>query len=697
MANNFFKVNKGIGLVPQTSDPSPANNGDIYYNSTLGKFRKYENGSWSNMGSGSGSDSIITEDNSNFEASVGSWTTYADAAGTQPVDGTGGSPNVTFTRITSGVLNGSGSARLTKDAANRQGQGASLTLTVPNYIKGLPSKVQFSLSASSNFDFGTALDSSDPADVTVYLYDVTNSKLLQPYPYSIISNGIFEGMVQIPSDCSSLRLILHVTTTNANAWTLDIDDVSISAAVNETVNADSDWEYVGTSVIEATTTNPTKGTIATDEVYMRKNGPDLEVRISYRQTTAGTAGSGDYLFKMPYNYKIDTTKVKINNTVQGSGFGPVLDSNVGYMFGSFSNTVTMKGVVSPYSEDYVRVATVSSASGSNSSEIISSGVRGLSTAAALSYLIYFKVPVKGFTSGQITAASANLNAPVIFRATKNAGSVSAATDIPTWTTTNKDTVSGFNISTGVYTIKSPGDYYIEFRAQQTANTTGVASIVKNGTVLTTGEQALSSSTKNVSTLAVDLKVGDTISVQLSVAATLNASEAQNVFSIHKVETSGRVYSTRVAYIKDEKASGTNGGTATSGAYQTRTLNTLSGDTSFVSLSSNQFTLQPGTYKIKSTAPAQSAGGSEVQFHKIKLRNITDSTDTIIGSTAYNETVSGVGISTMSTLSGVFSISSAKTFEIQHRVAVTHATIGFGQAASFGDNEVYTQVEIEKVL
>jgi hypothetical protein len=144
----------------------------------------------------------------------------AGAAGAQPVDGTGGSPTVTVTRTTTGseVLNGGASLKIAKDAANRQGEGASLTLTVPNYIKGLPARIKFSAKGSANFDFGTAFDSADPSDVTIYAYDVTNSKLLQPYPYTIISNGIAEGMFQIPSDCDSLRLILHVTTTNAAAY-----------------------------------------------------------------------------------------------------------------------------------------------------------------------------------------------------------------------------------------------------------------------------------------------------------------------------------------------------------------------------------------------------------------------------------------------------------------------------------------------
>lgn len=53
MANNHLKIHKGLNLAPQSSAPSSPNNGDIYYDSSLAKFRKYENGVWSDLDSGS--------------------------------------------------------------------------------------------------------------------------------------------------------------------------------------------------------------------------------------------------------------------------------------------------------------------------------------------------------------------------------------------------------------------------------------------------------------------------------------------------------------------------------------------------------------------------------------------------------------------------------------------------------------------
>jgi hypothetical protein len=143
---------------------------------------------------------------------------------------------------------------------------------------------------------------------------------------------------------------------------------------------------------------------------------------------------------------------------------------------------------------------------------------------------------------------------------------------------------------------------------------------------------------------------------------------------------------RIATLSDVKASGTAGGANTASTWQTRTLNTLS-DTSAVvtSLSSNQFILPAGEYYIEADAPAYQTRNS-----KIKLRNITDSTDSIIGITGYTWSTSSV--TTNATLKGSIVITSPKTFEIQHWTGLAFVD-GFGLAASSGISEVYTQVKI----
>lgn len=147
---------------------------------------------------------------------------------------------------------------------------------------------------------------------------------------------------------------------------------------------------------------------------------------------------------------------------------------------------------------------------------------------------------------------------------------------------------------------------------------------------------------------------------------------------------------RTCYLKDIKSAGTHGGDFDNGAWRTRVLNTLTGDTSFVSLNANQFTLEPGTYEISASAPAM-----QVDQHRVRLRNITLSSDTILGSSTFANNSAGVNNS--STLADSFTITTSTIFEIQHIAFVTKVTNGFGNADTFGVDEVFTQVKITKVL
>lgn len=147
------------------------------------------------------------------------------------------------------------------------------------------------------------------------------------------------------------------------------------------------------------------------------------------------------------------------------------------------------------------------------------------------------------------------------------------------------------------------------------------------------------------------------------------------------------------YIKleDQKSSGTHGGTATSGSWQTRTLNTEVTDSNGdCSLSSNQFTLAAGTYDIFATAPCWGGIG-----HQARLQNITDTSTTILGTSELANAGSGTSETNFSTVRGRFTIASSKAFELQHRVTTTSATYGHGVAASIG-TEVYAVVELHKV-
>lgn len=145
----------------------------------------------------------------------------------------------------------------------------------------------------------------------------------------------------------------------------------------------------------------------------------------------------------------------------------------------------------------------------------------------------------------------------------------------------------------------------------------------------------------------------------------------------------------IAYLRDERPSGTHGGGCNAGgAWDTRELNTLGGDTSFISLGGNRFTLQPGTYFIEVQAPAYA-----VAMHKAKLKVIETNADVLFGTTMVSHPSSPS--TSMSEIKGEIVVEQASTFEVQHRCHSQKLGFGFGLAASFGTPEIYTQVKIIK--
>jgi hypothetical protein len=68
------------------------------------------------------------------------------------------------------------------------------------------------------------------------------------------------------------------------------------------------WSTGVPITIGAITTAPTKGTPSIDYVkYRNIGGKEYEVEYNYLQTTAGTTGSGDYLFTLPAGLQFDLT------------------------------------------------------------------------------------------------------------------------------------------------------------------------------------------------------------------------------------------------------------------------------------------------------------------------------------------------------------------------------------------------------
>lgn len=146
---------------------------------------------------------------------------------------------------------------------------------------------------------------------------------------------------------------------------------------------------------------------------------------------------------------------------------------------------------------------------------------------------------------------------------------------------------------------------------------------------------------------------------------------------------------KILHIQDLKASGTAGGTFTSGAWRTHTLTTKIVDEIGSTLSGNQFTLPAGDFWVEARQV-----GYACNSHRCRIRNVSDSDTVAVGPQADGSTAA---IVIPSTCSGGFSLAAEKTFELQGRCTTTRTTDGFGQATSWDEDEVYADVKVTQFV
>lgn len=197
----------------------------VYYNSSADKFKLID--PTFGQDAGGAVASYVT----NFGAETGTegWATYADTAASTPVDGTGGTPTITWSRVTSNPLVGIGSFLFTKDAVNRQGEGASYDFVLP---RGYRDQDQ-SLSLIWEVVTGTYTD----GDIAVFLYDVDGATLITPEESSLFDKAtanLITTRFVLPNPTSvNYRFIVHQASTTTNGYTVKFDQVII---INETQN-----------------------------------------------------------------------------------------------------------------------------------------------------------------------------------------------------------------------------------------------------------------------------------------------------------------------------------------------------------------------------------------------------------------------------------------------------------------------------
>lgn len=484
--------------------------------------------------------------NGDAEVDTTGWATYADAAGTSPVDGTAGSANVTWTRTTSTPLRQTGSFILTKDAVNRQGQGASYAFTINNADQAKVMSISFDyILSSGTFVAGTSPTAN--SDVTIWIYDVTNSRIIQPSTINLYSNNTvtadkYEAQFQTSADSTSYRLIVHVGSTSASAYVVKFDNVKVSPSEYVFGTPITDWQDFPSlaygTLWTATGTAAAYGTTATHMARWRRVGAQMEIKWEYRHTVAGTAGTGMLLFSLPAGYSIDNLDEKNNS---GTTFSAAnIDSHVGTFHGTISTTTEITGNVVVYDPSrlkfYLGAVT---ASASAVGVFGGTGIYDFATNAAMFLSFRASVPIVGWSSCIQMADKTDVR---VVAALTSGNPASATSGNPIIVpTADYDSHAAYSTSTGRYTCPVAGIYKV-FGALVSASSATTLTIYKNavstalaGNLDSNGEATFCGAVNCAAGDLIDIRPGGTVDAtsmtlnfeRLSGPSAISASEAVN--------------------------------------------------------------------------------------------------------------------------------------------------------------------------
>lgn len=260
-------------------------------------------------------------DNVDAEISVGQWVAFADAASATPADLTGGSPNITIARTTTAgeVLNGNASFEITKTAANRQGEGVSCLFNVPPAYQGKLCQIKIPYKVTGTIATG---------DVTVWIYDVTNSLLITPLANNIDQasgtlNAFFTTSPSAGTPANQqYRIGIYFSSTSANAQSIYFDDISVGPVDSVYGPNISGWQSY------PVTYGAGLGVVTNSAAFWRQVGDSIE---AFGYGVTGTVSAAIGSVSLPNNYALDSSKLSPTNTTAQSGpkVGDFITNSVG--------------------------------------------------------------------------------------------------------------------------------------------------------------------------------------------------------------------------------------------------------------------------------------------------------------------------------------------------------------------------------
>lgn len=489
--------------------------GKIYFKTDGFLYQLNDSGTETKVGAGAGGINYVT--NTDFESNTTGWATYKDAASATPVDGTGGSPTSTFARSASSPLRGTASGLLTAAA---QGEGVSYNFTIASADTTTMQAISFEYALSGTITKG---------DYSVWIYDVTNSVLIQPTVYQLTgtsgTNYRFASQFQPNSSSTSYRLIIHESAASPSG-TLKVDDVSVGPTVFLAATIETDW----------TSFTPT-GTWTTNTTYTgrwRRVGDSYQYQIKVALSGAPGGSAGLTVDPRASGLTVDTTKMAGTDEQQDVGFGVVYDVSAltSYDGSCFLGADTNGDAVKP---KYVDTNGV---------------LQSVSSTAPMTFatgdFVYItgQLPISGWSTGstvigggegRVVSATADSQTPT--------GTLNGSSNIIKFGTITKDTHGAYATSTGLYTVPVAGFYkcsaIVEMQTTVSSGTLTRIGVGVNATVKSWGSViGQASGTFGLSptvTHTVFCNAGDTIGFYSLLNGSSNSFTASQTGSSFEIE------------------------------------------------------------------------------------------------------------------------------------------------------------------
>lgn len=448
---------------------------------------------------------------------------YNDSSGSRPADGTGGVTDTATSLETTAPLSGTTSVILSKfNLASQQGSGWSIPFTIDTANKAKVLQIEFDyMVRGGTFAAGS---STTDSDVIVYIYDVTNAKLIEPSSIKLLSNSTtipdkFVANFQTSATGTSYRLIYHIATTTALAFDLFVDNIVVKP---------SDYMY-GTPIsnwfsFTSTISNLGAGGAAINQSKYRIVGDSIELLYTFQKDATAGSGTVDVTWSLPAGLNIDAAKLPSGSiTSRADNIGSAWVYTGAFAANSYfpliNNATTLV-----INQPATAVA-----------------VKGADLGANVYIVFRATVPILG-QSSSVQMSDGYDGRQIGFRANNSATAISGTPTKIVWTNTDKDDVAGY--SSGTYTVRSAGWYDVGsslyISGTPAVDGTATIDIYRNGSAIKSNVHRYKVASITTTSIYVGdsfyFNAGDTIEIYASTDMTtpsISSSTSRNVFNVNK--------------------------------------------------------------------------------------------------------------------------------------------------------------------